>query len=305
MHWVSRDWGDGKGYSVRVHYVPDGHEQLDVPRSTVYTFEEHLEEDGIDDICECMDDIDRSGKHKYRYALRVPAGIKVFQRTNPNNKWDSWRVGGRYASKFQVFNQHAAVSSEPTWEWREDKRPEGYDVAQFKNLNFDGMKKEACLRRAQWISSCMENCGLDWTSFEAGVKEFEVAKKAWRDLPEPKPRGEEFMQWLEQSGYPLAAKARHKNWELPEIGSMSLQEFIDAAPAVTGFALLDVEGVWHQEGDMGMFGCVLNEDSNWGERFQKLFHTIDQSTGLLLSTATVSHAWQGCSNARSFSINLP
>lgn len=277
MHWTSKDWGDGNGYSTRVHYVPEGYEQIDVPKDQVQTFAEFIRgEHGIDTIYDSIDEVDKE-ESKYRYAYRTRMGIKVFRRTNPNAQWDYWRVGGRYASKFQVFNQHAAVSSDPSWEWKEGERPEGYDVAQFCNIDFDGMKREAVLRRSKWVSECMENCKMDWSTFELALKQNELAHKAWSELPEPRPRGEDYTKWLTSNGYDLAEQVRQGgNWfNLPEIGDLSLQEFIDAAPAITSFALLDAEGVWHQNGDMGWFGCVSNEDESWDERFQKLFRSID------------------------------
>lgn len=39
----------------------------------------------------------KTGQSKYRYAFKDPEGeTRTFRRTNPNSKWDSWVIGGRF-----------------------------------------------------------------------------------------------------------------------------------------------------------------------------------------------------------------
>lgn len=53
--------------------------------------------EGIEDVVSDESELDKEGKHKYRYAI-VKDGelIKAVRRTNENKKWDWYQVGGRW-----------------------------------------------------------------------------------------------------------------------------------------------------------------------------------------------------------------
>lgn len=107
ISWHSRDWGDGRGYRTKVRFIPEGWEEADVPYKDVMSFR---------DFCESWEDIpfirpgekpDLKGKHKYNYGVLDYQGgvVALIRRTNPNDKWDWWTVGGRYAGRFADKNQ--------------------------------------------------------------------------------------------------------------------------------------------------------------------------------------------------------
>lgn len=96
----SQDWGDGRGYRSKVHFVPEG-EDVQVTTSEIMSFAAHLDEShGIKSVPFGLEP-DLSGEHKHGYALIGSDGAveKVVERTNPNAKWDWWCVGGRYGGR--------------------------------------------------------------------------------------------------------------------------------------------------------------------------------------------------------------
>jgi len=52
----------------------------------------------------------------------------------------------------------------------------------------------------------------------------------------------------------------------------SVEEWVDSAPHLTGFAFL-IDGRWSENGKMGWWGAVHDEKQGWAETFLKL---VDQ-----------------------------
>lgn len=78
LYWTSKDWGDGRGYRPKVHYIPEGAEEIELPFPEVYpTFEDYLR--------------DYKG-----FAVDSETGRYGYWE-NPNAKWDYWTIGGRWA----------------------------------------------------------------------------------------------------------------------------------------------------------------------------------------------------------------
>lgn len=101
--FYSKDWGDGRGYRSKVHYLPHGWRKENLPTSEVMSFRDWLMEwSGTKAVAPGTEpDLTDADAHKYGYALVDAAGevIKVIKRTNPRAKWDGWRVGGRYGGR--------------------------------------------------------------------------------------------------------------------------------------------------------------------------------------------------------------
>lgn len=99
--WSSRDWGDGLGYRTKVRFIPDGWEEIEIPTKEVKTFEEFVDDWSGKSVVHSESEIDLSGDHKYGYMLcESGKPPQVFNRTNPNAKWDWWVVGGRWSGCF-------------------------------------------------------------------------------------------------------------------------------------------------------------------------------------------------------------
>jgi len=87
MSWASRDWNDGKGYSTRIHEIPEGWtERLDFAKKYM-SFTEWVEERKDSWSCQIT----------YKEDGTVD---KIVDLTNPNAKWDWYSIGGRWNNLF-------------------------------------------------------------------------------------------------------------------------------------------------------------------------------------------------------------
>ncbi len=95
--YSSRDWGDGLGYRPKLKFTPEGAEEVEVPYRELMTFAEYLKDDGLS---EKSTGSERDAKYGYFVLDASGAVERVVRRTNPNDKWDWWQIGGRYSGKF-------------------------------------------------------------------------------------------------------------------------------------------------------------------------------------------------------------
>lgn len=102
--YTSRDWGDGQGDRPKVRFVPEGFEEVEVPRSEAETFVEFLTEYHGNKVVPFGQEPDLEEEHKYGYVLVDENGevTAVFDRTNPDAKWDWYQVGGRWSGYFKL-----------------------------------------------------------------------------------------------------------------------------------------------------------------------------------------------------------
>lgn len=72
------------------------------------------------------------GRHKYGWVRASEGGetlLEVVKRTNPNKKWDYWRIGGRWAGKLKAPANEPHLTTEPSWEWKmKDNNPYQTDL---------------------------------------------------------------------------------------------------------------------------------------------------------------------------------
>ncbi len=103
LSWTSKDWGDGKGYRPKVHFLPEGWSEVDVPTSEVESFREWAEGYYGRTVVQAGGVINTADGNacKYGYIIVDRAGdvVKVVDRTNPAKQWDYWTVGGRYSNR--------------------------------------------------------------------------------------------------------------------------------------------------------------------------------------------------------------
>lgn len=262
----------------RTYFVPYGCEKVEVPAAEVESFAEYVEGWYGKSIVPFGMNPDLDDVHKYGYALANEAGdiVKVIDRTNPGKKWDWWRVGGRYAGKFQKKGRRPSVRRDLSYEWNNAavaELPTGVDSCRKSDLDIAAMKTKAVADRRGWWEKCLEETGLSDVELFDAIASKRVYHAKWMALSEPKPRGEEFYVWAEADG---GYKARElgKLWDSPEIPEgVSLQDWINDAPALTTFAFL-MDGKWAEKGEMGWWACVSNENENWHRDFLRLFETV-------------------------------
>lgn len=227
------------------------------------------------------DSPDLSDTHKYGYTVFDAEGkfLKTVRRTNPNSKWDYWRIGGRYRAKLQVKQGvTSALSTDPSWEFRPEfnngrEIPQGFDQARVGDIDREAMKQKAIKGRIEWFEECETKSGLSREDFITGIKQKKDAHDEWMKLNE-KPRGGEYDKWLKSKGYHLASKASKPNWDLPDLQGMSFEDWAKSAPSLTSFALVK-DGKWFARGEMGWWAVVRDENDDWDAEFQKLFASLD------------------------------
>lgn len=277
--WQSKDWGDGKGYRAKVQYIPDDLEEVELPNSECVSFDDWLK-GYYGYITHDTNDLDKAEgvkwteSDKYGYALTDGEAYRVIKRTNPNKKWDYWRVGGRYTGLLQAKNWLEAVQSEPSYEWKYEKDfPVGKDVCQVCNLDFDAMKQKSIKKRQKWADECCEKAAVNIGDLNIALLQNCTASKEWQAL-EDKPQGEDYYHWLRQNGYGLLAIVEKNNWEIPDVKlGQSIYEWIADAPALSTFAVLK-DGVWYERGQMGWWAVVHNEDDEWDSKFDELIKSL-------------------------------
>ena len=178
---------------------------------------------------------------------------RFYDRTNPNKKWDWWSVGGRYSNRLRVNGEKS-------------------DQARVADLELSAMKRANQGEREQWIGRCCSEAGITREELEIACREDGPAHDDWMALPEPKPRGEAYREWLTEQGGDRAilAKAR-RCWDIPNTGGKSFAEWIDGTSALSTFAVVK-DGQWFERGNMGWWGVVFDEKDpdEWDRELDRL-----------------------------------
>jgi hypothetical protein len=232
--WDSRDWDDGKGYRPKIKMTDEEIEAMG------YVNEDRPISDGI-----TYDSIEEFAEDWYGYKVR---NGKFGRFTNPNAQWDWWQIGGRRSGKLttkdgkKVDHGHMGEIA-----WR--------DMREF------GEKSE----RKDWDDKNKVIAGRKLIPFdtfrEATPDDIQAARDAYwaqpvlEDLNATYPK-DFFTEW------PPYFKPKD---EYVKAGGES---------AITTFAFLGTDGKWQQRGDMGWWGCVSDEDDNWGNGFSELLDTV-------------------------------
>lgn len=257
ISWASKDWGDGRGYRPKVHFVPDGWQEVEVPRREVESFAEFVAGYHGTEIVPFGEKPDLAKKHKYGYALTDAKGVivKVVRRTNPAKKWDWWTVGGRYSGRLWPKGR---------------KADDGVDSCRVSDLDRDQMKAVAVDRRRNELEDVCDKGKMEWSQLDAAFAEYHPARAEWLAMPEPRPRGREYYDWLDAKGLRLAGKLNRGAFDVPEVKpGQTVAEWCLAAPWLSTFAFLR-DGQWAERGEMGWWGTVHNESDDWPEALQRL-----------------------------------
>lgn len=160
-------------------------------------------------------------------------------RTNPNAKWDWWKVGGRWA------------------DW--------LNISQGKAADFDFVERRgaAAVEAAdEWGSLKIDGLGQPkpWSEFREQYDTIEAARDAYAAHP--------FVQQIRARG----------PWNDPDNYLGSRQDYIDrrVRNACVPFAVVK-DGEWHAKGDMGWFATVTNaqDPNDWAYWVNSLLDSLD------------------------------
>lgn len=306
--FTSKNWGDGRGRRSKVHFIPEGWEEVTIPVKELMSFAEFVAGEEYPAAA--------VKGHKYRYSVINDAGevVKAVRRTNPNAKWDWWVIGGRYSSRFAAayapekdtenfetcFLCHGSgmrndaigqahrlqdpaytcngcggkgQSLKPEYKWRSIG-----NIARWGDVDMAGLKAKFVNARRETVDGIQKKFEAAVTGYglQAGFDADKTANAVWLGLPEPRPRGYEYVEWLKTQPNGDAAAAYHKADPWGLIGTaegQTIEEWVAAAPPVSCWAIIK-DGKWAENGQMGWFGISTDDKADWNEQLQAILDTI-------------------------------
>jgi hypothetical protein len=283
ISWTSKDWGDGRGYRAKVHFLPEGWEEVEVPTKDVKMFSEYIEGWYGHVPVKFGRKPDLSKKHKYGYTLLDANGevIKTVDRTNPNSKWDFYQIGRRWNGFFMLKPNHDGTLGTASLICKMDpdyKSPEAgrADQCLKGDIDLEGMRDEAGQKAADRYDLFTSLTAphppiVPWDTIRTkhGDGHIDAAREEYHDQP--------------------GVKALHANkdaaWFETEEFACSREEYIDKArkTAISTFAVIK-DSVWYERGSMGWWGIVTDEkDTNeWQDKFFSLINDLPDNTLLTL-----------------------
>lgn len=286
--WMSKDWGDGKGYRAKVSYLPEGWSEVEVPRNSVETFAEFVDEWYGHSVVPFGTEPDLEDEHKYGYTLVDEAGevIKTIDRTNPNAKWDWYKIGGRWNGFFKLKDGTLGLLGEPGLQtMNSDYEPvkgNRADQCIKSDIDVDGMRDEAAQKAAESYDLVKSVIGelprhLSWKEVQRlfpldGVDRDGEPKVDW-DAARKYYGAQEAVMALRSNKETLWLEA--DNYLIPR------EQYVDNARrnAISTFAIIK-DGKWYERGEMGWWGVVRDEKERdqWTMQFSMLIDSLPDET---------------------------
>jgi len=299
LSWHSRDWGDGKGYRAKIHFLPEGWKEEELPSKDLMSFRDWLEEEMSVKVIKPGDALDLKEEHKYGHVAVDEKGevVKVVDRTNPNKKWDWWQVGGRYSGQLSAGYDPSTDPRNLETCWlcegtgkrndeigREARRvnpaytcnscngtgkavkfpshwvQEG-NIARIGSLDLAAMKKAAVDARRKWVEAIVVKSGLDSETFQKAYNAYKNAHAKWSELPEPRPRGGDYREWIktQEDGDIIGKYSEADVWHDLDIPAGQTIEQYIESAPALRTFAVVKDGVWYERGKMGWWACVFDE----------------------------------------------
>ena len=206
-----------------------------------------------------------SDLHEYGYIVVDDRGdvVRVINRTNPNKKWDRWTVGGRYSDRFGP----------------------GINTVQIGNVDLEAMRAEKVReRRARIDEKVAKGEFAGYGDLEVAIEMFDEIKARWTDLPEPRPRGDEYEEWIKSQSAAAARFHSTLDWfEELDLDGKTIEEWINSPPCLSAYAILDADGNWIANGEMGRFGVSHGQkltSCQWNDFVDKFVRELPEGTWL-------------------------
>jgi hypothetical protein len=284
LSFTSRDWEDGRGYRAKVHFLPEGWSEVELPRPEVVTFAEFVDDYYGRKAIVLGQEPDLNDAHTYGYTVLDDKGevIKVIKRTNPNAQWDWWVVGGRWSGYFKLKNISESLDrgelGEPGTFGRRDDLEGRADLCQLRDIDLEGMRAEAATKALEHFDKAHAViAGRELPDYEKIQAECGGDHKLFREKFWQHPVVLEVNNALSKDGVHL--------WSTDDVSDLRRtreQVEIDArAGAIATFGVLK-DGNWHERGSMGWWGMVSDEkDRNqWTREFGTLLDGLPPETWL-------------------------
>lgn len=251
ISYTSKDWGDGKGYRAKVKFTPDGWSEIEAPVREVETFREWVK--GHTDREEVLP----GGRAKYGWTELTSLGadgevIRCIDRTNPNDKWDWWVVGGRWSGLLKL---------------KASAGDKACDAARKGDVDMASkIAAETADAGKHWDAAHAIIAGRTWVTWEEASKRYEgkwdEARKFYWDQDVVKDLGAaDKFRWSDDRDDLLLDRdtyARRKGMR-----------------AAMTFAILH-NGEWHEKGKMGWWASVSNEKDReaWEDEWFRVYNSI-------------------------------
>ncbi len=274
----------------RTYFVPAGYEKVQVPTSEVETFEEWIGDYyGFKDKCVAQGaEPDLDGANKYGWYRKNGANevCEMIDRTNPNKKWDWYKLGGRWTGYFTLKPGAVGIQGEPGLMTQRAAYRKA-DQLRKCDIDIDAMIDTAVSKAKARYDRFAAIVGddpmpLSWTATRAKHGCSSDDYKTWPEVAIAAAKDE-------YNCNPVLSRIKAERefaWDCPidEMGCGRDEYVVRARRSVlTPFAVVH-EGKWHERGSMGWFGAVSEkkDQAAWDAEFMKLFVALPDDTLLSL-----------------------
>ena len=271
LSYRSRDWGDGRGHRAKVHFIPDGWTEVEVPVTT-RSFQDWLSDWTGSKILRLDRQPDLKGDHKYGF-IRVSSDgeVTVIRRTNPQKKWDWYSLGGRWTGALKLLPQKPGQTGKPGL-MTEEAAPGFADKAFKGDVDWDGMRLDAEIKaRFAWKTAREITGGKTWDSWDDVRTRFKDDRETARDFY----HGQSAIVALRTSGN------KQFGWDLDDDLTLDQDIYVQRRrdAACVQFAFVR-DSQWTERGSMGWFGAVSDEisKSQWNRRFNEMLDALPDDT---------------------------
>lgn len=276
ISWNSKDWGDGQGYRAKVHFLPEGWQDVRISDEEIKTFAQFVSDYyGYKCISGGLSpNIQDKEMHKFGWYRTDAQGnvTEVIKRTNQNSKWDWYVIGGRWAGKIKLHNEYVPTTA---WcgtrsRWDDPIPAHRYDSARKGDINIASLRLE---NRTE--------AELDYDKVHAQLGQYITPEfLTWEKMVEK--HNKNYDAARAEYGAQIAvvkskeyAKSIGDHWFDLDPYVMDKDTYL-AIKEIQGFSTFAIlqDGNWYARGEMLMFGAVADEDSQWEFQFDKIFKEI-------------------------------
>ena len=228
VEYMETTWADGSR-GTRMKRYPEGAEEVVLASRDRMTFEEFVGwyyEYPLVPLVSAEDADPRDGG----YATVGSDGkiVSVFDRTNPQGYWDWYEIGGRWQGYLRALGPDDAARGTAAYGRRATSG--GYDMVRRGNLDVDAMKAARTAERRSWLDDIAKKADVPYSELEDAIRGSAREHEKWSELPEPRPRGAEYVSWLAanvEDGARLA-RVRMASFRFPHLeDGQSLEDFVE------------------------------------------------------------------------------
>lgn len=307
--WNSKDWGDGRGYRTKIHFIPEGFMEVERPYCEVMTFARFVEEWHGVPFAPVKEPRDLADKHKYGYAVLLPNGEidRVIRRTNPRAGVYLW-VDDKYTYGTGVGDKiPPGLNFDPTTQTFTDHHGAPV-IGTVRKEQVAGAKWDWYVIGGRWsgfftlkptslgttLKSNWANKGdIDFRRMrtEAGINAYVKWDKAhaltngetwetWGKVLERFPDDIEAAREHYHTQPPVKALRDAGYWEYDTF-TQDREAYAENARQAAGVAFAVIkDGVWYERGQMGWFGCVSDEKDKgeWHMQYCALLSDLPDDT---------------------------